>query len=518
MQRISRALISCTDKTGLVELGRCLHRNQIQILSTGGTAKALREHDIPVTEVSDYTGSPEILDGRVKTLHPKIHGGLLGIRSSSDHQQQMKDNSIEPIDLVVVNLYEFEKTIANDSCTLDDAIENIDIGGPSMLRSAAKNYKFVTVVTSPSDYPELIRQIEIGGTTEEFRFTLAQKVFALTASYDSAIASYLSNNGSMSTFPDQMTVTLKKIQNLRYGENPHQKAAFYREVGLNHGIVNARQWQGKELSFNNILDLESAFNCCREYTDPSCVIVKHLNPCGIATAPTAGDAFIRAREADPVSCFGGIVAFNTHIDQHTALLISETFFEAVIAPSYDPEAMEIFNKRKNLRIMTLEEFQTKPRTLDFRRIGGGMLVQDMDVDLVDLSTCQIVTRTKPTPAELADLQFAWKAVKHVKSNAIVFAKNSQTLGIGAGQMSRIDSVKIAAMKANEYFKDQDILKSSVLASDAFFPFRDGVDEAAKFGIKAIVQPGGSLRDNEVIEACDQHGIAMIFTGMRHFRH
>lgn len=522
MQKISRALISCTDKTGLIELSRFLHQQNVQILSTGGTAKLLRDNDIPVTEVSDFTGSPEILDGRVKTLHPKIHGGLLGVRTDPNHQTQMLDNDISAIDLVIVNLYEFEKTIAQKNCTLDHAIENIDIGGPSMLRSAAKNYKFVTVISDPSDYEELKNQMaNNGGTTEDFRYTLAQKVFAQTSSYDASIANYLSTglkDTGTKTFPDALSLTLKKIQDLRYGENPHQKAAFYREVGLNQGIVNARQWQGKELSFNNILDLESAFNCCRDFQETCCVIVKHLNPCGVATGSTVAEAFLRAREADPVSCFGGIVAMNREIDVQTAMMMAETFFEAIIAPSYSTEAMELFQKKKNLRIMTLSDFDNRQASIDFRRIGGGFLVQDSDIGMIDIKTCQVMTKRQPTAQELLDLNFAWRTVKHVKSNAIVFAKNQQSIGIGAGQMSRVDSVKIAAMKAKEYFKDDSILKNSVMASDAFFPFRDGIDQAAAFGIAAIIQPGGSVRDNEVIEACDQHNISMIFTGMRHFRH
>lgn len=521
MSKAKRALISCTNKEGIADLAQFLVHHGIEILSTGGTAKIIKDSGIAVTEVSDYTGSPEILDGRLKTLHPKIHGGLLAVRSNEKHQTQMQENNIQPIDLVIVNLYEFEKTIANKDCDLATAIENIDIGGPTMLRSAAKNYKDVAVVIDPSDYPELKLQIENGNITEDFKFRLAAKVFKSTAQYDTAISQYLAQQTSdqmVSSFKDNINISLQKIQDLRYGENPHQKAAFYKEKEATSGIVNAKQWQGKELSFNNILDIESAYNCCREFKDPACVIVKHLNPCGVAIGQDLSQAFMRARAGDPVSCFGGIVALNQKVDQQTALNIAETFFEAVIAPSYTPEALELFKQKKNLRIMTLDNFNDIPKALDYRRIGGGLLVQDADTEMADVSSCQVVTKRQPTEQELKDLDFAWRVVKHVKSNAIVFAKDDQSLGMGAGQMSRVDSVKIAGRKANESFEGQNVLENAVMASDAFFPFRDGIDTAAKMGIKAIVQPGGSMRDNEVIEACDEHGITMIFTSMRHFRH
>lgn len=525
MTQIKRALISCTDKSGILDLAKCLATHGTEILSTGGTAKLLRENGIAVKEVADYTGSPEILDGRLKTLHPKIHGGILGIRENTTHQKQMKDNGIGPIDLVVVNLYEFEKTIADPKCALDHAIENIDIGGPTMLRAAAKNYKDVLVVIDPTDYAELIRRIEAKELSEDFKFRLAVKVFQKTSQYDTAISAYLTKkleavsiSAAPTEFPQSFVPEFTKIQDLRYGENPHQKAAFYREAGATSGIVNAKQTQGKELSFNNILDLESAYACCKEFSAPACVIVKHLNPCGVAIGTQPSDAFLKAREADPVSCFGGIVAINREVDGETARHMCDTFFEAIIAPSYNNEAIDLFAKKKNLRVMTLANFGAKTASLDFRRVSGGLLVQDADIEMLDLAKCEAVTKRKPTAAEIEDLNFGWRVVKHVKSNAIVFAKNKQTLGVGAGQMSRVDSVKIAAIKAVENLKDKDILVKSIMASDAFFPFRDGVDLAIKHGITAIAQPGGSVRDQEVIDACNENNIAMIFTGMRHFRH
>lgn len=544
MNKIQRALISCTDKTGLVELSRFLVAHGVEILSTGGTAKLLRDEKIAVTEVSDFTGSPEILDGRVKTLHPKIHGGLLGIRDNTDHQKQMEKNDILPIDLVIVNLYAFEKTIADPQCTLEHAIENIDIGGPSLLRSAAKNHRDVTVVTDPGDYAELQKQIaETGGTSADFRFRLAVKVFQKTSAYDAAIAQYLVGadrcvglKTNESPFPREFSSQFTKIQDLRYGENPHQKAAFYRDQNATHGLVNAQQLHGKELSFNNILDAEAAYGACQEFQEPACVIIKHANPCGTATALTLRDAFLRAKAGDPVSAFGGIVALNRGIDRETALALSEIFFEVILAPDYDPAALEILKAKKNLRLLVLKDFENsldlvdcrglihlsaledQTRDWDYRRVSGGFLVQDRDAGGVDLMTCAVPTQIKPTKTQLGDLAFAWKIVKHVKSNAIVFARDGQSLGVGAGQMSRVDSVRIATMKAREIFHNQDILKGSVMASDAFFPFRDGVDLAIQAGVTAIVQPGGSVRDEEVIKACDEAGVAMIFTGVRHFRH
>ncbi|OVE82021.1 bifunctional phosphoribosylaminoimidazolecarboxamide formyltransferase/IMP cyclohydrolase [bacterium K02(2017)] len=523
MTQIKRALISCTDKTGIPELAKFLVEQNIEILSTGGTAKILQDNNIPVTEVSDYTQSPEILDGRLKTLHPKIHGGILAIRQNKNHQKQMAENNINPIDLIIVNLYEFEKTISKENCQLDDAIENIDIGGPTMLRSAAKNYKDVAVVVDPSDYDELKKQIQQGELTIPFKFKLATKVFQKTANYDTAIIRYLqsklpSTDATNSKFNPNLQLNLTKVQDLRYGENPHQKAALYKDESVSTGIVNANQLQGKELSFNNILDLESAYNCCKEFKQPACVIVKHLNPCGVAIAENSNEAFIRARAGDPVSCFGGIVAINQPVNKQTALLIAETFFEAIIAPAFEPEALDIFAKKKNLRLMTLNNFSANEDSLDYRRVGGGLLIQDFDNQIIPMSEAKVVTKRQPTKQELIDLDFAWHVVKHVKSNAIVLTKESQSIGVGAGQMSRVDSVKLAGLKAKEYFKDPQTFKNVAMGSDAFFPFRDGIDQAAQFGVTAIVQPGGSMRDNEVIEACDEHGITMLCTGMRHFRH
>lgn len=524
MKKITRALISCTDKTGIAELVQFLSNRKIEILSTGGTADFLRKHGIPVVDVSDHTGSPEILDGRVKTLHPKIHGGILGLRDNKNHMQQMQENQIKPIDLVVVNLYEFEKTVADKNVTLAKAVENIDIGGPSMLRSAAKNFKHVAVVIDPSDYPEIMSQIEkTESLSEEFCFQLAIKVFQKTSEYDHAIYNYLHelampSNPDAKYFGDTLTLSLQKIGNLRYGENPHQKASWYRESDTLSGIVNVTQYQGKELSFNNILDMEAAVNCCREFKKPAVAIVKHLNPCGVATADKLVDAFIHARETDPVSSFGGIVALNKKVDKQVATILAETFFEVIIAPGYDEEVLAIFKGKKNLRVMKSDEFDKKPHGLDYRRISGGFLVQDIDNGDVDIYSSKVVTTRTPTEREWSDFEFAWKIVKHVKSNAIVFVKDGKTLGMGAGQMSRIDSVKIAIMKATENFENADILKGAVMASDAFFPFRDGIDHAAKFGIAAVIQPGGSVRDNEVIAACNEHGMAMTVTGMRHFKH
>ncbi len=526
MYKITRALISCTDKSGLEEFGKFLAGQDVQILSTGGTASLLRKADIPVTDVSDHTGSPEILDGRLKTLHPKIHGGILNIRENKDHQKQIADNDIQPIDLVVVNLYEFEKTINNPRSTIHDAIENIDIGGPTMLRSAAKNYKDVAVVIDPKDYARVMDEVQKTGTlSEAFRFELACKVFASTSSYDTAISSYLQKQlkvegqASEELLPEGLALELTKVQDLRYGENPQQKAALYQEKGLAKGIIQAEQIQGKELSFNNIMDMESAWNCCLEFSNTACVIVKHMNPCGVAMADKLSDAFLKARAGDPVSCFGGIVAFNRPIDKQTATIMAETFFEVIIAPDYEKEALEIFSKKKNLRIMKHKlDSSQGANDWDYRRISGGMLVQERDTAMADLKSCDVVTKRSPSEAELDDLGFAWKVVKHVKSNAIVFAKDRQILGVGAGQMSRVDSVKIAAMKAKENFKNEDVLKGAAMASDAFFPFRDGLDQAAQYGIKAVVEPGGSMRDKEVIEACDEQDVAMVFTKMRHFRH
>ncbi len=525
MTKITRALISCTDKTGLIDLGKFLIKHNIEILSTGGTAKLFRDNGINATEVADFTGSPEILDGRLKTLHPKIAGGILGMRGSAKHRQEMAENGIKPIDLIIVNLYAFEKTIADKNCTLDHAIENIDIGGPTMLRAAAKNYKDVAVVVDPTDYATLMQEIESPqGLSEKFKFKLAVKVFQTTAYYDGVISRHLTSelnklaNGDLVKFPQNVSLPLVKSQDLRYGENPHQSAAFYKLSPDAGGLTNAKQLQGKELSFNNILDLDAAYGCCREFDEPACVIVKHLNPCGVAVAKTLSEAFYQARSADPVSSFGGIVALNRPVDDKTAVYLAETFFEVIIAPKFEPAAIALLEKKKNLRLMEYPAFGEMANAWDVRRVSGGLLIQESDTGKVDLKTCKVATKRGPTAKELADLNFAWKVVKHVKSNAIVYARDSRTLGVGAGQMSRVDSTKIGANKAIETHNDKNILKGTALASDAFFPFRDGIDVAASFGVTAIVQPGGSVRDEEVIAACDEHGIAMVFTGMRHFRH
>ncbi|MFH1357388.1 MAG: bifunctional phosphoribosylaminoimidazolecarboxamide formyltransferase/IMP cyclohydrolase [bacterium] len=526
MFKISRALISCTDKTGLDTFGKFLADRGVEILSTGGTAKVLKAAGVRVVEVSDYTGSPEILDGRLKTLHPKIHGGILGIRNNEKHQSQMAENDIKPIDLLIVNLYAFEKTISDPSVTLQDAIENIDIGGPTMLRAAAKNYEDVAIICDPNDYNAVRQELEEHGTlSRTFRFELARKVFNQTAKYDTAIAAYLNKIAASKeaekhepVMPEDLTLSFKKVAGLRYGENPQQQAALYTEEDAHEGIIQAMQLQGKELSFNNIMDMEAAWKCCQEFNEPTCVIVKHMNPCGVAMSEKLSDCYLKARAGDPVSCFGGIVAFNRSVDLATARLMAETFFEVVIAPGYEEEALAIFAKKKNLRLMSHKGFATKSKALDYRRVTGGLLVQENDADIKDVMQCLVATKKQPSPQEMADLNFAWKVVKHVKSNAIVFAKDKQIIGVGAGQMSRVDSVKIAARKAKESFEKDEILHNAVMASDAFFPFRDGVELAFSYGIKAVVQPGGSMRDKEVIEACDEQDVSMVFTGMRHFKH
>ena len=522
MKSLQRALISCTDKTGLVELGAFLSDQNIEILSTGGTARLLRENNIAVTDVADYTGSPEILDGRLKTLHPKVHGGILNIRDNATHQKELAENNIGPIDLIIVNLYAFEKTIAKENVTRAEAIENIDIGGPTMLRAAAKNYKDVIVITDPGDYPELQRRIAEQDLTEEYRFQRACQVFQKTAHYDAAISKYLNASLASPTqdenaYPEQVSLSLTKVQDLRYGENPHQRAAFYREGQAQGGLVSAQKLQGKELSFNNILDLEAAYQTCREFSQTTCVIVKHLNPCGVACADSVTTAFQRAKQSDPVSCFGGIVAFNHEVDAKTAQPMNEVFFEAIIAPRFTPEARELFASKKNLRLLELPDFFASDANVDVRRVSGGFLLQDQDQGRVSFKDLETVTTKKPTPEQTQDLEFAWTVVKHVKSNAIVIAKDKQILGVGAGQMSRVDSVKLACQKALDYF-GAEALKGSVLAGDAFFPFRDGADIALKNGVAAVAQPGGSIRDKEVIAACEEHQAAMVFTKMRHFWH
>jgi len=520
MGKIRRAIVSVSDKTGVVSFAKELARMGVEVLSTGGTAKTLREQGISVKDISDYTGFPEMLDGRVKTLHPKVHGGLLGQRSKTEHVQKMKDHGILPIDLVAVNLYPFEATVAEENCTLEDAIENIDIGGPTMLRSAAKNYPDVTVLVDPADYEVVLSELrEKGEISVETNFRLAKKVFQHTARYDGAISNYLGQieeGKKIHGFPETFTFQVRKAQELRYGENPHQRAAFYRDYILTEpSVSNAIQIQGKELSFNNILDVDSAFETVKEFDEPATVIIKHNNPCGVAISrKTLADAYRKARDCDPVSAFGGVVGFNRMVDEETAREMVQIFLEVIIAPSFDPRALEILKTKKDLRILQSPPLMVSYSQggFDLRRVVGGLLVQDRDLGKVDMDQWKVVTRRKPTEEEKRAMAFGWKVAKHVKSNAIVLVREDRTIGIGAGQMSRVDSTRLAVMKA------QSSTKGTVLASDAMFPFRDGVDAGAEAGAVAIIQPGGSIRDDEVIAAADEYNIAMVFTGMRHFRH
>jgi phosphoribosylaminoimidazolecarboxamide formyltransferase/IMP cyclohydrolase len=519
MPKITRALISVSDKTGILEFAKKLAGYDVEILSTGGTAKMLRDAGLAVKDVSDFTGFPEMLDGRVKTLHPKVHGGLLGMRGNPEHVAKMTEHGIEPIDLVAVNLYPFEATVAKEGCALEDAIENIDIGGPTMLRSAAKNYPDVTVITEHSDYEKVLEEMAANGgeVSRETNFALAVKVFQHTAAYDGAISNYLGARlgGTVQEFPATFTIQVKKAQDLRYGENPQQSAAFYTEKEITEPCVsNSVQLQGKELSFNNIIDLDAAIETVKEFLDrPAAVIIKHTNPCGAALGDTPLDAYLKARECDPVSAFGGIVGFNRPVDGAAARELSSTFLEAVIAPGYTEEALDIFKVKKNVRVMKTPDISSYECCgYDLKKVVGGLLLQGRDLGMVKATDCRLVTERRPTLAEYEALDFAWRICKHVKSNAIVFTTKDQTVGIGAGQMSRVDSSRIAVQKA------QLPVKGTVLASDAFFPFRDGVDAAADAGVTAIIQPGGSVRDEEVIQAANEHGIAMVFTGMRHFRH
>lgn len=512
--QIKRALISVSDKTGIVELAKSLAELGIEIISTGGTHKLLEEAGIPVTGISDVTNFPEILDGRVKTLHPNIHGGLLAIRDLETHQQQLAENQIEPIDLVIVNLYPFAETIAKPGVTFAEAIENIDIGGPSMLRAAAKNHAYVTVVVDQADYATVLEQIkEQGQVDDETRKRLAAKVFRHTAAYDSLIAQYLTEQVGEKS-PEKLTVTFEKVQDLRYGENPHQQASFYRyPLAVPGTVVSSEQLHGKELSYNNINDADAALALVKEFSQPAVVAVKHMNPCGVGIGANLEEAFDKAYAADPVSIFGGIIATNQVVDKGTALKMSEIFLEIILAPDFSEEALEILTKKKNIRLLRLGEFKQEetpyPR---YTSVAGGLLVQDQDVKQLDRSATTVVTERAPSEEEWEQLAFAWNVVKHVKSNAIVLAKDNQTVGIGAGQMNRVGAAKIAIEQAGE--------KSvgSVLASDAFFPMPDTVEAAAKAGVTAIIQPGGSIKDQESIDTANKHGIAMIFTGVRHFKH
>jgi phosphoribosylaminoimidazolecarboxamide formyltransferase/IMP cyclohydrolase len=524
MNKVKLVLISVSDKTGIVEFARELAKLEMEILSTGGTAKALRDAGVPVKEISDYTNSPEILDGRLKTLHPKIHGGILARRDNKAHQEQMADNGIEPIDLVVVNLYPFEATVAKPECTFEEAIENIDIGGPTMLRAAAKNHQDVAVVCDPEDYGLVLAELKSNNAelSQPTKFRLAKKVYAHTAHYDAAIISHLSkfdDNKKEGALPQTLGFTFHKMQDLRYGENPHQKAAFYRDTREvpEPSIVNAHQLHGKELSYNNIMDADAALEMVGEFADQkfAAVVVKHSNPCGAAVSDKSlKDAVVKALACDPVSAFGGIISVNRPLDEETALTISETFFEVVIAPSFDDKAKAVLTKKKNIRLLEAPQLggQFVAAGFTLRKVVGGMLLQDRDLSREKIPEAKVVSKRQPTAQEWQALDFAWRICKHVKSNAIVYTGADRTIGIGAGQMSRVDSSKIAVMKA------QSSLKGSVVASDAFFPFRDGVDEAAKAGATAVIQPGGSIRDEEVIAAADEHDLAMVFTGVRHFRH
>lgn len=542
MIQVKRALISVSDKTGLADFARFLAVDQkVEVISTGGTLRALKEAGIPAVAIEDYTGFPEIMDGRVKTLHPKIHGGLLALRDKPEHAKAMQDNEIPGIDLVCVNLYPFAATVAKPDVSFEDAIENIDIGGPTMLRAAAKNYGFTAVVSDPADYAMIQQTIsESGGISRETSLGLARKVFNHTAAYDAMISGYL-NDQAEDRFPERLTLTYEKNQSLRYGENPHQAACYYRPAmdvarEKHAGTEGIEQLQGKELSYNNLLDFNAALRAALSLPRPGAVIVKHLNPCGVAVVKDANakiggtlnagdlnDAFLRARACDPVSAFGGIIALAGEVDGATATSISENFAEVIVAPAFSQEALEIFGKKKNLRLLRIadaerylyEDAQRTRGPREVRQIMGGLLYQDLDTHIAARADWKIVTENKPDEATLHALDFAWRVCKHVKSNAIVFTAETETLAIGAGQMSRIDSVEIAASKAKKAGLE---LKGSVVASDAFFPFRDGLDALANAGARAVIQPGGSVRDEEVIAAANEHGVAMVFTGTRHFLH
>ncbi len=520
MATIKQALISVSDKSGVLEFARGLNELNVKILSTGGTAKLLADNGIPVTEVADYTGFPEMLDGRVKTLQPKVHAGILARRDLPEHVATLEKHSIPTIDLVVVNLYPFASTIAKPDCSLEDAIENIDIGGPTMVRAAAKNHLHVAIVTDPEDYNSLLAEMQTNGgaVSDATRFDLAKKAFSHTAAYDSAISNYLTavnSDGTKDAFPAQINFNFAKVQDMRYGENPHQNAAFYRELATVPGsIANYTQVQGKELSYNNIGDADATWELVKTFGQCACVIVKHANPCGVAIADTPLSAYRLAFATDPTSAFGGIIAFNHPVDAAAAEAVAQQFVEVVIAPEYSEAALKVFAAKPNVRVLTVP-LSNAHNQYDFKRVGGGLLVQTPDILNVQPEQLHVVTKVQPDAAQLQDLLFAWRVAKYVKSNAIVFCKNGQTLGVGAGQMSRVDSTRIAAIKAKNAGLD---LAGSVVASDAFFPFRDGVDVLAEAGAKAVIQPGGSMRDAEVIAAADEHGIAMVYTGFRHFRH
>ncbi len=521
MNKAKTALISVSDKNGIVEFAKALKELGIKILSTGGTAKALKDAGIDCMEVADFTGSPEIFDGRVKTLHPKVHGGILNIRDNADHQKTAKEHGIENIDIVAVNLYPFESTVLNKASTLEDIIENIDIGGPAMIRSAAKNHNYVTVLVAPKDYDQVIAELKADGNTSiDTRKKLAAKAYAHTSLYDSVISNYLNNKFDIQ-FPDEFTTGGRLLQPMRYGENPHQNAAFYKEpLMIESSVTNTTQMHGKELSFNNIVDLNSAYELVKEFKNPAAVIIKHNNPCGVAEADNLLTAYLNAYSTDTTSAFGGIVSLNANVDLKLAEELSKIFLEAVIAPSFSDDAFALLSKKPSIRLMKTADIKDLSYEYDFKKVVGGMLLQDRDLHAFDFEMFKALpspTKRKPTENELKDLAFAWKVAKHAKSNTIIYAKNQTTIGIGAGQMSRIDSTKLAAMKAENAY-GENAIDGSVMASDAFFPFRDNIDTAAAYKVTAIVSPGGSVRDDEVIAACDENNIAMIFTSIRHFKH
>ncbi|WP_230971070.1 bifunctional phosphoribosylaminoimidazolecarboxamide formyltransferase/IMP cyclohydrolase [Nitrogeniibacter aestuarii] len=521
---MTQALLSVSDKTGIEAFARELNALGVKLLSTGGTAKLLRDAGLPVTDVSDYTGFPEMLDGRVKTLHPKVHGGILARRDLPEHLSTIAEHGIDRIDLVVVNLYPFSQTVAKPDCSLEDAIENIDIGGPTMVRAAAKNHGDeaggVGIVTDPADYDKVIEELKANGSALSYRtrFELAVKAFTHTARYDSAISNYLTSlteSGERQAYPERLQVAFDKVQDLRYGENPHQNAAFYREPNAPAGgVAGYTQLQGKELSYNNIADADAAWECVKAFETTACVIIKHANPCGVAMGTTPLEAYKKAFTTDPTSAFGGIIAFNCEVDVTAAEAVSAQFLEVLIAPSYSAEALALLAAKKNVRVLTCP-LGTIEGALDYKRVGGGLLVQSADTALIAVADLKVVTQRAPTEQEMGDLLFAWRVAKYVKSNAIVYCKDGMTVGVGAGQMSRVDSARIAKIKAENA---QLSIAGTVVASDAFFPFRDGLDVLAEAGATAVIQPGGSMRDEEVITAANEHGLAMVFTGFRHFRH
>lgn len=516
-----RALISVSDKTGIVSFAKELKELGIEIISTGGTYKTLQKAGVSAIEISEVTGFPECLDGRVKTLHPAVHAGLLAKRDHRDHMKQLRDLEIETIDIVVVNLYPFKETILKEGVTWDEVVENIDIGGPTMLRSAAKNYQSVTVIVDPSDYSLILKEIkEEGKVSLDTRFSLMQKVFMHTANYDALIAQYIKKERKDNSFPETLTMTFEKVQDMRYGENPHQEAAFYKEIGLKQGaITNAEQLNGKELSFNNINDTNGALELLKEFTEPTVVACKHGNPCGVASSDNILQAWDKAYEADKISIFGGIVVMNRELTLEVASKMNEVFLEVIVAPSYEKEALELLTLKKNLRILKLKDIEIPQDeyAYDLKKVNGGLIVQTIDSKLLEESNLKVVTKREPTKKEMEDLIFAWKLVKFIKSNGIALAKDKQSVGIGPGQVNRVWATKQSIEHGKELIGD-DATKGAVLASDAFFPFDDCVEEAYRAGITAIIQPGGSIRDEDSIKKCDEYGITMIFTGMRHFKH